>query len=131
MKRSQRLILRGVPVADHRREDLDLSLAREGRLEQRVVSGRILDDPRKHARAGEVQARRANAEVAFRRRIDPVGPVPEVHAVEVELQDPSLREAGLEPDRHRGVLQLPPRRVVVAPQVQDLRELLRQGAAAL
>lgn len=100
-------------------------------MQQRVVPGGILDYPRQDARAREVEARRTDPEVAFGGRSDPVRAVPEVHAVEVELQDLLLRQIRLQPDRDRGVLQLPPRGAVVASQVQDLRELLGQRAAAL
>jgi len=75
--------------------------------------------------------RRGDPEVALRRRADPVRAVPEVHAVEIELQDLRFRELGLEPHRDRGVLELAPRRAVVASQVEELRELLGQRAAAL
>ena len=61
---------------------------------------------------------------------DPVGPVAEVHVVEIELQDLVLGVRPLEADGVLGLLDLPLEGLLVA-GVEVLHELLRDGGAAL
>src|SRR5581483_12481169 len=97
----------------------------------RIIERRRLDQAGEQARLRGVEPSRGNAEVALARRLDPVGVLAEIGAVQVRAEDLSLRIPVLELPRDRGVLQLAPRVVVVATQIQDLRDLLGDRARPL
>ena len=97
----------------------------------RLRAGGVLDQPREERGLREIELPGGKAEVPLARRLDPVGAGAEVDGVQVVAEDPLLRVAGVDAQRDRGVPQLRPLVVVIAAQVDELRELLVDGARPL
>ena len=100
-------------------------------MRERVVCRRRLHEPREQARLRRRQPRRRDAEVPLARRADAGRALAEVRAVQVRGEDLLLRVPALELQRERRVLELAPGRVVVAAEVEQLRDLLGDRARAL
>ncbi len=104
---------------------------RRRRVPDRVVARGALRDAGEQRRLGERQFGRAlPAEVRSRRLEDPVGPVSEVHGVEVGRENPVLRPALGELPGERRLAHLARDGLLVA-AVGVLHVLLRDGRAAL
>src|SRR5262249_42384576 len=109
----------------------DLASACRGRMEVRVVRARSLWESGEERCLPSRQPSGWHAEVAFTRRIDPHRSVAEIGAVEVRGEDLLLRGVELALERECCVLELPPRCVVVAAEVEELPDLFGDRARAL
>src|SRR5262249_1360274 len=94
-----------------------------------VVRRRSLDEPREEAGLRRAEVRRRDAEVALARGPRSVRALAEVDAVEIRVEDLRLAVAVLQLERR--VLELAPRRPVVAVEVEELGDLLGDRARAL
>ena len=86
--------------------------------------------PASIAASADLHLARRLAEIALRGGLDAVGAGAEIDAVEIELEDLSLAELALEPERQHQLLHLAPERALLG-QEQVLGELLGEGRAAL
>ena len=91
---------------------------------------RRLDQAGEQRGLGERNIARRLAEVTLRGLLDAVGAGAEINAVEIELEDLTLGEFPLQPDRQQHLLQLAVDRALLR-QKQILRQLLGDGGAAL
>src|SRR4029453_4242026 len=73
---------------------------------------------------------RGFAEIALRRRLDPVGAGAEIDPIEIKLENVRLAELSLEPKRKHELVHLAPGRAFLGKK-QVLGELLGNGRAAL
>ena len=123
-------VVRDEPVFEHRVEDV----APTGLVETRAFAGRVsrgrLDRRGEGCALRERQFLRVDAEVGLRRRLYAVRAPPEVHGVQVQLQNLVLAVRALDLQREPDFLQLAAHGLFCA-QVRELRQLLGDGARAL
>jgi hypothetical protein len=96
--------------------------------ERAVASGRARE-PGDERTLGQREVAELLAEVAARRRGDPVRTVAEERLVQIDLEDALLRQARLDAHREDRLAQLAEQRLLVGEEA--LRDLLRDRAAAL
>ena len=95
----------------------------------RSVLGRRLEQAGDDGRFGQREIASGLAEVAVGGRLDAVGAAAEIDAVEVELENVTLAELELEPERHDELLELAGQRALGA-EIEVLRQLLGQRRSA-
>ena len=119
-----------VSLFPHQSED-DVASADGGRTTNEGIEmvGRG-DEPGEHRALGECQIARIDADVGLGRGLDPVGPLTEVHRVQVPREDLKLREPVLELPCQERLVDLPAEALVVA-GVQVLHQLLGDRRSAL
>ena len=126
---------RGVGGGDHpdlRHAGEDHGGAGLGELEiaGRRVARRRPDQAREHRRLGERQRARRLGEIAPGRGVGAVGATAQIDAIEIQLEDLRLVEAGLDPERVERLLDLAGE-AALGREEHQLRELLADRAAAL
>ena len=118
------------PLALHQPEHHGATTHGRSRAHVGIEVVRRGDQPGQQGRLPEREVVRIDAEVGARRGLRAVGPLPEVHGVEVPREDLLLREAILHLPGQERLVPLPPEAERIA-HVQVLHELLGDRRAAL
>ena len=71
----------------HARQDVDLPLFCPVEIEKRGVGGGAFGKPARSAASGSVRSRALFAEVADRRRFDPIGAVSQINLIQVQMEN--------------------------------------------